>query len=306
MNMNEDAANVPPSDPEPFNESYEKLHHEETDPLFPQPKPQIVGIERPIIRTPIELVCTERSVLKILEAPGLLGRSVFPLDKEALLLGKESIYSQNPSSAAREQRVDGIFTQGPSMCTSNTQRLEQRLLRSKQVSYFNRTNKELRMCSDVTTHHITKPTDMSLEHNPALDTKTLSAVFSHRTNSMKSKYYRLDLHIGNFQFTDHDKFVLEDILAAKLTQLYNEYERRALTGLVSHLTERLDSLDLLIAQKQQQIEQLRRAPSTTELAQLKLLESELDLLQNHRNEAENSLNDEKSMLQDAAQALYEQ
>jgi hypothetical protein len=94
--------------------------------------------------------------------------------------------------------------------------MEQRILWQKELSYFNRSNFEMKLDSDLTTHVISKPVDISLECNPASETKMTSATFSHRKNAGKNSYYRLDICIGKLVFKDHPLFCKEDMLAVRL------------------------------------------------------------------------------------------
>jgi len=84
----------------------------------------------------------------------------------------------------------------------------------------------MKLDSDLTTHTISRPMDISLECNPAMETKSTSATFSHRNNANKINYYRLDINIGKLQFKDHEFFVKEDALANKLNDLYYAFEKR--------------------------------------------------------------------------------
>ena len=62
----------------------------------------------------------------------------------------------------------------------------------------------MKLDSDLTTHTISRPMDISLECNPAMETKNTSATFSHRNNANKINYYRLDINIGKLKFKDHE------------------------------------------------------------------------------------------------------
>ena len=84
----------------------------------------------------------------------------------------------------------------------------------------------MQLDSDLTTHTISRPMDISLEVNPAMETKATSATFSHRNNANKINYFRLDINIGKLKFKDHDLFVKEDALANKLCDLYYTFEKR--------------------------------------------------------------------------------
>jgi len=171
------------------------------------------------------------------------------------------------------------------------------------VQYLNKSNWKLRVNSDVTTHTMSRPVDISLERNPALDVKTNSAVFSDRLNATKTRYYRLDINIGKLKFKDHPLYIQEDYLAAQLTQRFYEYEKRVSLCLVDHLTDRLS---VLTREVQHREEEMRvSAPSTVQQSKLRALQSDLDHIRHQREDVETKLRTEKADIQKMAEELYQ-
>jgi hypothetical protein len=66
----------------------------------------------------------------------------------------------------------------------------------------------------------TKPVEFTSEDNPWLQTLNLNSVSSQRENMTKNNYYRLDLTLGTLKFKLHPNMHDEQILEAKLLDLY--------------------------------------------------------------------------------------
>ena len=284
----------------------EEIHKEdEKDAFLPRPRiPFLVDLSAPILKSPVDSYSDELKVLKPLEISGLIGRSLINLNKPAVVRDEQNIIGDQGSYLSKDMKVDGIFTKGAQETTYNMQKLEQRLLRSKELGYFNRSNWDMRLDSDITTHFISKPYDISLEENPNICLKTLSAMHSHRNNATKMKYYRLDLHLGMVSFRDHDLFREEDYVAAHVRYLFQNYEKRVSLCLIDHLESRLISLKEDFEGKEHVFQRSMYAGSTREQGKNTALTEELELLQESISETELKIDEEKKTLQEMAQQLY--
>ncbi|CAG9318052.1 unnamed protein product [Blepharisma stoltei] len=298
-----------PGNPEPL-ENADQNEPQDTSPLLNRRDlpsllpPPLVELVRPDIKWPLDHYLEEIKYIKPVETSGFLGTDLLGLNKPAIVRGEANTVIGQIGSINLDSKVDGIYVRTLDKLTSNLQRYEQRLLRLKELSFFNRSNWQLRIDSDLTTHSITRPIDISLEHNPAVEIKHLSAVLSHRNNVRKNKYYRLDLHIGTLQFKDHPLFSQEDILASQLQEMFYDYEKRVTLCLVDHLQDRLDSLQGQLAHKEEMLRVYMQAPSTTQQEKNKLMLQEVEILKKHFEDAQKKLNDEKAAIQKEAEALY--
>ena len=90
----------------------------------------------------------------------------------------------------------------------NINRLEQRLLREKNVQYF-KPNGELKLHSEILAGTMTHPTDFSSEVSKSYQVKVVNALMSERLHQYKGKYYRMDINLGKLRFTDHPLFSKE-------------------------------------------------------------------------------------------------
>jgi hypothetical protein len=253
---------------------------------------------------PVDQFMRQQGILKTLQVGGLFGTQLLALDKPAIVRNEENIISGEVSSKQLDLQADGIYCKGMPPIDANLQRMEQRLLRQKQMDYFNRSNWQMRLDSDVTTHTITKPLDISLENNPAITCKLQSAVLSHRNNVAKSKYYRLDLNIGKLKIHEHPLFTEEDKLASDIEQAFYDYEKRVDLCLVDHLKERVEVLSSELQIREYELNQLLQVPTTTQQAQGKILHDKIQMLRKHLESAQNQLNDEKAAIQTGAESLY--
>jgi len=267
-------------------------------------KPQLVGLAKPQIKTRVERYVEEFSQMKGLEVSGLLGKNIQQLNKAAIVRGEPNILSSEDLYGLSDWKQDGLCDTGMLPTSDNLQRLEQRILKMKQLPYFNKSNWQMRLDSDVTTHYISKPVDISLEFNPAKETKMQSAILSHRKNTAKTKYFRLDLQIGRLNFQNHPQFIREDTLAMQLQQLYYDYEKRVGLCLVDHLNERVESLEAQIEEKEELLRTYSQAPSTTQQEQNEVLMQEISLMRKHLEDATESLEAEKGAIQQGAEELY--
>ena len=278
----------------------------EEEELIRQPPkfPYLVDLFAPILKPPVDMYSLELQYLKPLEVSGLLGRGLTNLNKPAIVRDEQNIIGQAENYISKDQKVDGIYTKGAQEITYNMQKLEQRLLRAKELEYFNRTNWELRLDSDITTHFLSKPVDISLEHNPSTDLKYTSAMYSHRNNATKTKYYRLDLFMGQVFFRDHFMFTEEDYLAAKVKNLFYSYEKRVSLCLLDHLENRLTALTTELQEKEYFLQKTNFSASTLEKQQNKLVLEEVSVLKQSIFETKDRMDKEKIALQEMAENLY--
>ena len=295
-------------EPEIPAEEIEQLPNEgedEKDLLLPPPKVHyLVGLAPPILKPPVDSYGEELKYLKPLEVGGLLGRSLINLNKPAIVRDEQNIFGEIENFTSKDMKVDGIYTKGAQEITYNMQKLEQRLLRLKELGYFNRSNWQLRLDSDVTTHFLSKPVDVSLEPNPNIYLKNISAMYSNRINASKTKYYRLDLHLGLVSFRDHALFCEEDYLANQVKYLYYQYEKRVSLCLIDHLESRLVSLGEELNEKQYLFKNSAYAASSLEQERNKMIVEELELLQENISDTEIKIEQERKMLQEMAERLY--
>ena len=114
----------------------------EEEELIRQPPkfPYLVDLFAPILKPPVDMYSLELQYLKPLEVSGLLGRGLTNLNKPAIVRDEQNIIGQAENYISKDQKVDGIYTKGAQEITYNMQKLEQRLLRAKELEYFNRTN----------------------------------------------------------------------------------------------------------------------------------------------------------------------
>lgn len=266
--------------------------------------PLLVDLFPPVLKSPVDSYSDELRVLKPLEVGGVIGRSVINLNKPAAVRDEQNIIGEQGTYISKDMKVDGIYTKGAQETTYNMQKLEQRLLRTKELGYFNRSNWEMRMDSDITTHFLSKPSDISLENNPNISLKNISAMYSHRNNATKIKYYRLDLHLGMISFRDHAMFCEEDYLAAQVRYLFYNYEKRVSLCLIDHLENRVFSLKDDYTSKLETFQRNLYVTSKTDQLKQNLLSDELDLLRQSVEETEKKIDQEKQMLQEMAQNLY--
>lgn len=266
--------------------------------------PPLVENIRPDIKWPLDHYLQELKYLRPVETSGLFGQGLLGLNKPAIVREENNTVIEQVENVNTDLKIDGIYTRSVDQLTANLQRYEQRLLREKQLTFFNRSNWQLRIDSDLTTHQLSHPIDISLERNPAIELKQLSAVLCHRNNVSKNKYYRLDLHIGTLNFKDHPLFSREDILASEMQYMYYTYEKRVGMCLVDHLQDRLDSLNLQLTDKEEKLRMYMQAPSTTQQEKNKLMIQEVELLRKHLEDTHKKLNDEKAAIQEQAEALY--
>jgi hypothetical protein len=293
----------PPQTPQPerpFPEEEEELLREdkkaeEREPLLRRYPPKVRG--------PLDCYIEEFKYIRPVEAGGVLGTSTTVLNKSAIVRGVDEIAPQT-TLTNYDFQADGLYMTGRADINHNLQRFEQRLLRQQQVYYFNQSNWQLRTDADLTTHHLSRPIDTSLEHNPALDLKQMSALMSHRINSTKTQYYRLDVNIGKLTFRDHPAFTNEDKAAARLEEMYYRYERRVSLCLVDHLQERVEVLEVDSNRIMKSLAEGRAVPSTTQQKRNELLEKELELVTRHIEQARQQLLEEKTSIQVMAERLY--
>lgn len=253
---------------------------------------------------PVDQFMRQQGILSTLEVGGLFGTQLLALDKPAIVRNEPNVIRGEVASKHLDLQADGIYCKGMPPIDANLQRMEQRLLRQKQLDYFNRSNWEMRLDSDVTTHTITRPLDISLENNPTITSKLQSAVLSHRDNFSKSKYYRLDLNIGKLRIHEHPLFSEEDKLANEIEQAFYDYEKRVDLCLVDHLKERVEVLNQELNIRDQEINQLLQVPTTTQQAQGKILNEKLQMIRKHLEHANKQLEEEQAAIQSGAESLY--
>lgn len=297
-NVQDPNQNKPEDLAPPLNSEEEKLIN------IVQMLPLLVDLPPPILRPPVDRYCDELEVLKPLEVGGLLGRGLLGLIKPSIVREEQKVLGESDKIALKDMKVDGIYTKGAQELTYNMQKLEQRLLRIKELSYFHRSNWELRLDSDLTTHFLSRPLDISLEPNPNTYLKNISALYSHRNNATKTKYYRLDLYLGVVNFRDHAMFCEEDYLAAQVKYLFYKYERRVSLCLVDHLENRLSALNEELQDKTAFFQKSTYAASTSEQAKNKLFEEDIEIIQQSVTETQNRIEEERKTLQDMAEMLY--
>lgn len=266
--------------------------------------PLLVDLPVPLLMYPVDQYSSELKVLKPVEISGLLGRSLQSLIKPAIVREEQKIIGETDRFLQKDMKVDGIYTKGALAVTYNLQKLEQRLLREKQLGYFNRSNWEIRLDSDLTTHFLSRPVDISLESNPNTYLKHMSAMYSHRNNATKTKYYRLDLFLGQINFRDHPMFCEEDYLAGQVTYLFHRYEKRVSLCLIDHLETRRKVLEDEMEEKSQIYRKTAYNSTLHEQNYSKTLQEEIEILQENLNEAVKKVEEEKKYLQELGEQLY--
>lgn len=266
--------------------------------------PLLVDLPLPVLCYPVDQHIFEQKVLKPLEVDGLLGRSLQSLMKPAIVREEQKVIGETEKFFTKDMKVDGIYTKGAQEITYNLQKLEQRLLREKELGFFNRSNWEMRLDSDLTTHYLSRPVDISLETNPNTYLKHMSAMYSHRNNATKTKYYRLDLFLGQINFKDHPMFCEEDYLANQVIHQYHNYEKRVSLCLIDHLENRKKVLQDEFEEKSQLFRRGAFAASSLEQEKNNYLKEDLEVLQENLAESIKKIEEEKKFLQESADALY--
>ena len=140
--------------------------------------------------------------------------------------------------------LDGVYlTEADTQINSlNINRMEQRLIRMGQYSYFRKDNKELKIDKKIFEEKIFKKNDISLLSNPFFKSLRRSAVICERSNQMKDVYYLLEMKIGKITINKHPLFSEEDTVSSQLRLKVDEYRKLIDKALIPHLNEILQTL----------------------------------------------------------------
>ena len=140
-------------------------------------------------------------------------------------------------------RLDGIYVDDPEVIQKftdvNVQKLEERLLKNGQSEFF-KLNGELKLDNDLLDDDLTRPADLAFEQTTAFQTSEINAILSDRLHSFKKRYYRLDIILGTVKlFNCKSYFSIEDKLAVKLKEEFQDYETRISLCMIPFYMERL-------------------------------------------------------------------
>lgn len=188
-------------------------------------------------------------------------------------------------------RLDGIYLTraDKELHTDNIRRLEQRLSNSKQSSYFNWDNKELRLENQLFEAKQFRRTDISLVKNSFHTLIKRNAVICERLNQKKKTYYQIEIFVGKLLIDSHPMFGEEDKLASKLKNQMRTYKEKIDKGLIPHYGE--------VLQEQSKASDSLKQQDINKIGDLTLIHKQIE-------ETKAKLSKEKSELNDCMQNLY--
>ncbi|XP_030060823.1 LOW QUALITY PROTEIN: protein CC2D2B [Microcaecilia unicolor] len=145
---------------------------------------------------------------------------------------------------------EGLFVQRkPELYRKTINKMENRLIKENRgKQWFELSGEIISLASPIKqTWHARKDFSVAVFH-PALETVYKKAMKSEQESSIISKiggqaeWYQLDLNILSLMFTHHPLFSREHVLAAKLSQLYEQFQCRQQQNITHLLSEKLKAL----------------------------------------------------------------
>nr|XP_033799287.1 protein CC2D2B isoform X1 [Geotrypetes seraphini] len=145
---------------------------------------------------------------------------------------------------------EGLFVQRkPKLHRKTINKMENRLIKEeKGKHWFELSGDIISLASPIKqTWHTRKDFSFALLH-PALETLYKKAMKSEQQGCIRNKiggqaeWYQLDLNISSLLFTHHPLFSKEHVLAARLSQLYEQYQCRQQQNIIHVLSEKLKAL----------------------------------------------------------------
>jgi len=192
-------------------------------------------------------------------------------------------------------RLDGLHLTeyDTNISSTNINRFEQRVLRTKQQTYFRDDNCELKLDTKLFDEKIFKKTDItdiSLTKNPFQETIKRNAVICERSNQKKDIYYLMEMYIGKLQIFKHPLFLKEEILAGQLEEKMAIYRDKIEEAAIPHYGQILQIL-------KREYEVLCKNPDSPDI--------DIVLINKQIIELKRKVEEEKESLQILMDSIYE-